>query len=76
MNRPNSGKRMSKVRQLAIGASEFSMYGNDVDRLDAQVSVSGPDMIRLTIRDAEKSRYEVPVPIQWQPSVPSSAGLV
>jgi len=25
-------------------------------------------MIRLTIRDAENDRYEVPVPIQWKPT--------
>ncbi|UJR29922.1 hypothetical protein I4U23_017469 [Adineta vaga] len=46
--------------------NEFSMYGHDVDHLNLKVSVSGTDMIRLTIRDAEKDRYEVPVPIQWQ----------
>ncbi|CAF1225575.1 unnamed protein product [Adineta ricciae] len=47
--------------------NEFSMYGHDIDHLNMEVSVSGTDMIRLTIRDAEKDRYEVPVPIQWQP---------
>jgi alpha-glucosidase (family GH31 glycosyl hydrolase) len=30
-------------------------------------------MIRLTIRDEDKSRYEVPVPIQWQPSLAPSS---
>lgn len=49
------------------------MYGHDVDHLSMQVSISGTDMMRLTIRDAEKDRYEVPVPIQWQPSRVSSS---
>ena len=49
-----------------------SMYGNDIDHLNVEVSISGTDMIRLTIRDADKQRYEVPVPIQWQASLPSS----
>jgi hypothetical protein len=30
-------------------------------------------MIRLTIRDADNDRYEVPVPIQWQPTSLSSS---
>ncbi len=58
---------------IAPDPNQFSIYGHDIDHLNAQVSVSGTDMIRLTIRDAEKDRYEVPVPIQWQPSaIPSS----
>lgn len=48
--------------------NEFSLYGHDVDLLNVQMSVSGQDMIRLTIRDATKDRYEVPVPIEWHPT--------
>ena len=29
-------------------------------------------MIRMTIRDANAERYEVPVPINWQPSAPTA----
>jgi alpha-glucosidase (family GH31 glycosyl hydrolase) len=62
-------KSISNVKQLlTTDATEFSIYGNDIDHLDVQVSVSGTDMIRLTIRDANKARYEVPVPIQWKSS--------
>ena len=66
-------RSISNVKQLSsTDSKEFSMYGNDIDHLDVQVSTSGTDMIRLTIRDAAKQRYEVPVPIKWQSStVPS-----
>jgi hypothetical protein len=53
--------------------TEFSMYGHDIDHLNVQISISGTDMIRLTIRDADNDRYEVPVPIQWQPTSISSS---
>jgi hypothetical protein len=53
---------------VSTDPNEFSMYGHDIDHLNVQVSSSGTDSIRLTIRDAEKDRYEVPVPIQWQSS--------
>ena len=53
--------------------TDFSIYGRDIDHLNVQVSVSGTDLIRVTIRDEDRSRYEVPVPIRWQSSsVPSS----
>lgn len=51
------------------------MYGHDIDHLNVKISVSGTDMIRLTIRDAEKDRYEVPVPIQWLPKVSSLSDM-
>ncbi|CAF3691355.1 unnamed protein product [Adineta steineri] len=54
---------------VTTDSDEFSIYGHDIDHLNLQVSVSGTDMIRLTIRDKEKDRYEVPVPIHWHPSV-------
>ena len=56
-----------------VRSNQFSLYGNDVDHLKVQVSVSGTDMIRLTVRNADAPRYEVPVPIQWQPSVAPSS---
>ena len=58
---------------VEVEPKEFSIYGHDIDRLNVQVSISGTDMIRLTIRDAEKDRYEVPVPIHWQPAPVSSS---
>lgn len=65
---------ISNVKQLSTtDAKEFSIYGNDIDHLDVQVSSSGTDMIRLTIRDADKQRYEVPVPINWKSSSVSSS---
>ncbi|CAF3156690.1 unnamed protein product [Rotaria sp. Silwood2] len=65
---------ISNIKQLVTTQSnEFSLYGEDIDRLNVQVSVSGPDMIRLTIRDADKQRYEVPVPIRWQATLPASS---
>jgi hypothetical protein len=57
---------------VTTDSNEFSIYGHDIDRLNVQVSVSVNDMIRLTIRDAEKDRYEVPVPIHWQPAAQST----
>jgi hypothetical protein len=70
----NNSRSSSKVKQLSkTRSNEFSIYGNDIDHLNVQVSVSGTDMIRLTIRDEEKQRYEVPVPIQWQSSLAPSS---
>jgi hypothetical protein len=51
------------------------MYGDDIDHLNLTASISGTDMIRLSIRDMNKDRYEVPVPIHWQPSVSSSSSV-
>lgn len=65
--------RLSHI--YSTNANEFSMYGHDIDHLTVDVSHSGMDMMRLTIRDATKDRYEVPVPVQWQgtsPSIPSN----
>jgi hypothetical protein len=53
---------------VTTSAKEFSLFGHDIDLLNLQVSVSGTDMIRMTIRDPQHRRYEVPVPIHWQPS--------
>ena len=74
-NRTHSSPNQSDLRQLVTPSSEeFAIYGQDVDHLKVQVSVSGVDKIRLTVRDADKDRYEVPVPIRWQSaSIPSSA---
>ncbi|CAF1184246.1 unnamed protein product [Rotaria sordida] len=47
----------------------FSIFNHDINKLDIQVSVSGPEMIRMTIRDASATRYEVPVLIHWDPLV-------
>ncbi|CAF4731027.1 unnamed protein product [Rotaria socialis] len=54
-------------------ANQFSLFGKDINKLNVQVSVSGTDMIRLTIRDSDAKRYEVPVPIRWNPVAPSSS---
>jgi hypothetical protein len=62
------------LSRLSSKPTDFSIYGGDIDHLNVQVSVSGTDLIRVTIRDEDRSRYEVPVPIRWQSSaVPSSA---
>ena len=70
---PNTNSRVnprqppSNLKKIVTtDPNEFSLYGHDIDHLNLRVSVSGTDMIRLTIRDAEKDRYEVPVPIRWQ----------
>lgn len=61
------------LSRLSTKPNDFSIYGRDIDHLNVQVSVSGTDLIRVTIRDEDQSRYEVPVPIRWQSSaVPSS----
>ena len=52
-----------------LSTNEFSIFRNDIDELNVEVSQSGSNMIRLTIRDATKKRYEVPVPIQWKPNL-------
>jgi hypothetical protein len=51
------------------------MYGHDIDQLTLDVSHSGTDMMRLTIRDGTKDRYEVPVPIQWQGKTSSPSNI-
>ncbi|CAF1150433.1 unnamed protein product [Rotaria sordida] len=53
-------------------ANQFSMFGHDIENLKVQISVSGSQMIRMTIRDANTERYEVPVPIRWDPSAPTT----
>ncbi|CAF2051540.1 unnamed protein product [Rotaria magnacalcarata] len=53
--------------------NQFSLFGKDINKLNVQVSVSGIDMVRLTIRDSNAKRYEVPVPIRWNPIAPSSS---
>ena len=60
-------------RMVTPSSNEFSIYGHDIDRLNVQVSLSGVDKIRLIVRDADKDRYEVPVPIRWHSApIPSS----
>ena len=59
--------------KLRDATDEFSLFNHDIQNLDVQVSVSGTDKVRLTIRDADTKRYEVPVPVRWEPSAPSSA---
>ncbi|CAF3950314.1 unnamed protein product, partial [Rotaria sp. Silwood2] len=72
--RYNRRQYPSNVKELlTTEPNEFSIYGHDSDHLNVQISVSGTDMIRLTIRDAEQDRYEVPVPIQWQPAAISTS---
>jgi hypothetical protein len=60
--------KLSHIRSI----NQFSIFNHDINDLDVQISISGPDMIRMTIRDANAPRYEVPVPIQWNPSTSSS----
>jgi len=70
----HSQKYPSSLEKLIkSGPHIFSIYGHDIDHLNVQVSTSGTDMIRLTIRDAENDRYEVPVPIQWHSTSTSSS---
>jgi hypothetical protein len=69
--------QLSHIRSSFFGKSgasnnEFSMFNHDIQNLDVQVSLSGTDKMRMTIRDADTKRYEVPVPIRWEPSAPSS----
>lgn len=72
--RINSRQSSSNLKHILTSEpNEFSLYGHDINHLNVQVSHSGTDMIRLTIRDADNDRYEVPVPIQWQStSIPQS----
>lgn len=49
------------------------MYDHDIEHLTVDVSVSGTDMVRLTIRDANQQRFEVPVPIRWEPTLAPSS---
>jgi len=65
----SSSSSKSNLQQIVTSESnEFSIYNHDIDHLNVEVSYSGTDMLRFTIRDAEKARYEVPVPIQWHPT--------
>ncbi|CAF3630946.1 unnamed protein product [Adineta steineri] len=56
-----------------LSKTNFSLYGKDIENLNVQVSVSGSSKIRMTIRDSNAERYEVPVPIQWHPMVPTNS---
>jgi hypothetical protein len=60
----------TRYRLKKIAAPKLSMYGADISDLQVDVDVSGTDKMRLTIRDATKPRYQVPVPIQWQSAAP------
>ena len=59
--------------RLSSQSSRFSMFNHDIENLKVQVSISGPDMVRMTIRAENAERYEVPVPLQWTPSVPPTS---
>ena len=61
------------TRLSVDSTNQFSIFKHDIEKLKVQVSLSGTDKIRMTIRDANAPRYEVPVPIQWQPRAPSSS---
>ncbi|CAF0846134.1 unnamed protein product [Adineta steineri] len=65
----------SNLKQLVSPRlSDFSLFNHDIDHLNVQVSVSGPHMLRFTARDADNAqRYEVPVPINWKPSLPTTS---
>ena len=78
VNEYTLGRLSAKSSPLSLsagdaGASRFSMFNRDINNLKVQVSVSGPDMIRMTIRNADAPRYEVPVPLQWTPSAPATS---
>ena len=64
-------RSMPSIKSIDL-TNEFSMFNHDVNNLNVQVSISGTDMIRMTIRDVNTQRYEVPVPIQWNSSASSS----
>lgn len=61
------------TRLSKSGSNRLSLFSRDIENLDVQVSMSGTDMMRMRIRDADNERYEVPVPIRWEPSVPQSS---
>ncbi len=63
---------MTQYSLYRLAQSNVSLFGNDIQNLNVQVSVSGDDKLRMTIRDSNAQRYEVPVPIQWQPIAPSA----
>ncbi|CAF1070902.1 unnamed protein product, partial [Didymodactylos carnosus] len=67
-NRLQEQQSEAPVRNLIeTKDSEFSLFGNDVDNLRLQMTTSGTDMIRLKIVDLDHQRYEVPIPITWNP---------
>ncbi|CAF4447965.1 unnamed protein product, partial [Adineta steineri] len=72
--RLSTNSSMTKI-QSKDTSNDFSLFNNDIDNLDVQISVSGTNMIRMTIRDTNAQRYEVPVPIQWNPSMSSSSKI-
>lgn len=77
--KPSHARSMSShlliESSFSTRANEFSMFGHDIDNLKVQVSTSGPQMLRMTIRDADAARYEVPVPIRWESSVSPTAAV-
>lgn len=53
--------------------SSLSLFGHDIDSLNVRVSISGTDMLRLTIGDKDKERYQPPVPLRWHPTESASS---
>ncbi|CAF1383171.1 unnamed protein product [Adineta ricciae] len=68
----NTTTRYTLNRQAISAANDVSLFNRDIDDLDVQVSISDVNMVRMTIRDANSQRYEVPVPIRWNPLVSSA----
>ncbi|CAF0830464.1 unnamed protein product [Didymodactylos carnosus] len=59
---------------IASTSDEFSLFNNDTEQLNVSVTVSGTNMIRMKITDAnmDNQRYEVPVPITWSATTSQS----
>ncbi|CAF1211765.1 unnamed protein product, partial [Didymodactylos carnosus] len=55
-------------------SDEFSLFNNDIEQLNVLLTVSGTNMVRMTITDAntDNQRYEVPVPITWSATTSQS----
>lgn len=68
----NTTTRYTLNRQAISTTNDVSLFNRDIDDLDVQVSISDVNMARMTIRDTSSQRYEVPVPIRWNPLVSSA----
>lgn len=46
-------------------ADSLTLYGNDVLNIRVEVEQKGSNMVRIKLTDANRQRYEVPVPTTW-----------
>lgn len=68
----NCPAKKKRSKRSSNPTQKFSLSNSEIEKLTVTVSQSGSDKLRLTIRDLNAKRYEVPVPINWISAAPQS----